>query len=87
MGRSSRRRDRRESVVWMNHARQNDICRHCGRTPTLARRIDGTGERAIYWCFSCVKAAFGGDSFIRVSPEHLARLPLVDMSERQGSLF
>lgn len=71
----------------MNHARQNEVCDRCSRKPTLARRQDAAGWRAIYWCFSCEKAAFGGDSFVHVAPEHLDLLPVVAVDNRQGSLF
>lgn len=72
----------------MNIARQNDTCDQCGRKPTLSRRKDGTGWRALYWCFACSKAAFGGDSFVRVAPDHLDMLPAVAAdNDRQGRLW
>lgn len=71
----------------MNAARQNHVCDQCNRKPELCARRDGAGLRALYWCHTCEKPAFGGDSFVRVSPEYLATLKVVSVTERQGRLF
>lgn len=73
-------------------ARKSDACMHCGRTPTLAKRKDAAGTRAVLWCFACKRLAFGGSSFIKATPAALEHLPLVEkphdgQSDRQGSLF
>lgn len=69
-----------------NTARREGVCMHCPRTPLLAKRRDSSGERALYWCESCERPAFGGDSFVSVPPGVLAKLPLVG-EPRQRSLL
>lgn len=69
-----------------NTARREDVCMHCNRKPILARRKDATGERALYWCESCERPSFGGDSFVAVPMRVLFTLPLVG-EPRQRSLL
>jgi hypothetical protein len=59
-------------------AKALNICIECRRAPTLCQRTDGTGTRAIVWCFDCKRPAFAGASFVRVSEPMLSRLPRVE---------
>lgn len=69
-------------------SRQTETCDACGRKPKLSARRDGAGLRAIYWCWPCGRAAFGGDSFVKCAQEFLSSLPLVEApTDPQGSLF
>jgi hypothetical protein len=63
------------------------MCGHCQSVAVLSRRKDLGGWRALWWCVRCQHVAFGGDSFVRVTPQELALLPIVDTSDKQGSLF
>lgn len=69
-----------------NTARRNGTCVRCQRDAVLARRKDGSGERALYWCSTCEQPAFAGDSFVSVPANVLPTLPLVG-EPRQRSLL
>ena len=57
-------------------------CLYCGRTPLLVRRSARGGPRAVWWCYTCSRAAYGQESSERVTPERMAELPaLVERRE------
>lgn len=58
-------------------SRARGVCVRCGGPPTLVKREDGGGWRALFWCMKCAKPAHSGASFVRVEPDVLATLPIV----------
>lgn len=64
----------------MNAARESKKCRNCGTRPIIAKRLDGTGWRAVAWCPKCEHVAYGGDSFVPLASEFVDLLPIAAVS-------